>query len=119
MGLLGSGLRQGIAGSECLQPGQHLQLIHPTQGHLHLAAGNLHMPIRTSITASATWATQNDTSILEASLPPVLWHAARALSLAQRAVLAVKIPADARPVVCARSPKMCTLSYTPHAAQGG
>jgi hypothetical protein len=44
-------------------------------------------------------ATQNDPRILEHLWPPVLWNAARSLSMAARDVLDVKIPAEASPVV--------------------
>jgi|GEM_PF-5463457 len=60
---------------------------------------NISITLWASITASATWATQNDTRNLEGLLPPMLWNAARALSMVQRAVLAVKIPDDERPMV--------------------
>jgi len=57
------------------------------------------IPHRASITASATWAIQHDTSILACLSPPVLWNAAHYISMAARDVLGVKIPAEGRPVV--------------------
>ena len=40
------------------------------------------------------WATQNDLSILERLLPPMLWKATRSISLAACDVLGMKIPAE-------------------------
>jgi hypothetical protein len=59
------------------------------------------MPIGkpTSITASATWATQNAPSILERLLPPVGWDAARYSRMAECAVLGVRIPSRGAPAV--------------------
>jgi len=59
--------------------------------------------------ASATWSTQNNPRILDLLLPPVLWHAARSLSMAARDVLEVKIPAEGSPVVSAQSQSISTF----------
>ena len=52
-----------------------------------------------SITASATWAIQNDARVFEHLLPPVLWCAASYVSVTERDVLGVRIPAEGSPVV--------------------
>ena len=68
-----------------------------------------------SITASATWATQNDTRIFKRFWPPVLWSAALSSSMAERDVWSVKIPDEGSPAVGARSHSICILYHTPHA----
>jgi len=70
-----------------------------------------------AITASATWATQNDARVLDRPLPPRLWNAAGNISMAERAVLGIKIPAEGSPVVCARLQSIYNLYYTLQAAQ--
>jgi hypothetical protein len=52
-----------------------------------------------SITASAMWTTHNDTRILTRFWPPGLWNAAHSISMAERDVLGVKIPAEGSPVM--------------------
>jgi hypothetical protein len=52
-----------------------------------------HRGFLASISASATRATQHDSRILECLFPPVLWNASRYISMAERDVLGVKIPA--------------------------
>jgi hypothetical protein len=52
-----------------------------------------------SITAPATWPTENNTRILERLLPPMLWNSTRYISMAERDVLGVKIPTEGRHVM--------------------
>src|SRR5258705_5583460 len=72
-----------------------------------------------SSTAWAAGTTPHAAGVLERLVASGRWSAARAVRVAERAVLGVKIPVERRHVVCARSQILCHLCYTPRTAQFG